>query len=206
MKKTLLALLAAALAGCSGSPNWKEPEMNQKQIVLEDEKPAEQPKTTPKEKPAEEETHEYRTIDLSINYGPKNTIAGSGFDGYIMLLEKDKGKELNDYEKMQTAFKINKDGIVSSSDISNVIAAYAKEKGVAKVAIPFVEVDEDDLKRTYNGKVAVATDEVCAELAKMIEDKTDAEKAKVAEGLRAVYNGKDPLTMKQLRKVQEYLK
>jgi hypothetical protein len=199
MKKTLLTIITAALAGCTGSPNWKEPEMNQKPIVLEDERPVEAPKK--KDTPVEETVKDYSTVELSVAYGSQNSLAASGFEGYIALLQKDKGREFTDYERMQAAFRLNKEGTVSTTDISNVIVTYAKEKGLKEVRIPFAEVDEDNLKRVYTERIAVSSDEVGAELAKMIEDKTEAEKSRVAEAVRAFYNGKDPLTMKQLQKI-----
>jgi hypothetical protein len=201
MKKTLLALMAAALAGCAGSPNWKEPERNQKPIVLEDEvdapkKPAIDTPAVPDSGKQIEPAGGYGIIELEVAYKFDNSIAANGFDGYVKFLEDTvKRRELTDYEKMEVAFQINKEGNISTKDLSKRIEAFTLE---------FVEGQEEDLRRVYTERIAVATEEAGAELAKLIDGKSDAEKAKVAKGVRAVYNGKDPLTLKQVRKIQEY--
>src|SRR5574341_320081 len=104
MKKTLMTLLAATIAGCSGSPDWKDPEMNQKPIVLEEQvKDAPQKEAPKKEKPAyEKESTDYNTVEIEVAYQFGDKTAARSFDGYAMKTEKN-GRELNDYEKMQLA-------------------------------------------------------------------------------------------------------
>ena len=201
MKSTLLALLAAAaLGGCGSAPNWKEPEVNQKPIVLEDEVKDATKKPIIDDSPGVPDTGKkaelsggYGTIELEVAYKFENSIAASGFYGHVKSLEKN--REFTDYEKMELAFKIDKDGNINSRNLSKIIRA---------TKIPYVEVAEEDLRKVYSENIAVATEEVGEELKKMIDGKSDAEKAKLATAVRAFYNGKDPLTMKQLRKIQEY--
>ncbi len=203
LRLTLAGLALALTAGCSSGPDWKEPDMNQKPISLE-----EQVKETPKkDKPVyDKESKEYSTVELEVSYKFENSIAASSFDGYIKLLEKDKGREFTDYEKMQVAFKVNKEGNIGSKDISNIIILYALEKGTKEVKMPFVDVQEDDLIRKYNQTIAVTSDESGDELLKLIDEKSDAEKAKVAEAVRSVYGGSNPLPIgpKQLQKIKDY--
>ncbi len=207
MKKTLIALLMAA-SGCSG-PNWKEPAMDQAPIMIE-EAPREKPKAAKKETPASSaETKDYSTIELSVAYQFGNSIAERTFNGYIRLMEKDQGdKPLTEYEQMRIAYKVNKDGNISSNDISNVIASYAKEKGIKEVKTPVVAVNEDNLKRVYTETISVATEEVGNELRNMLMEKNNAEKAEIAEAVRSVYGGQNPLPIgpKQLQQIKAYLK
>jgi Glu-tRNA(Gln) amidotransferase subunit E-like FAD-binding protein len=206
MKKTLLALLLAA-GGCA-SPNWKEPEMDQAPIVIE-EAPREKPKTMKEATTPEKELKDYIQIEMPISYQFGSGTAARTFYGLVKLIEKDQGdKPLSDYEHMIIAFKANKDGNISSSDISNLVASYAKEKGMKEIKIPVVQANEDNLKRVYTANISVATEEVGTELRNMILDKSNAEKARIAEAVRSVYGGQNPLPIgpKQLQHIKEYLK
>jgi len=193
MKKTLLTLLAAAIAGCSSGPNW-DTKKDQDPIVLE-----ETPKT-PEKKEEKKET-DYETIELAVAYKFENGIAAKAFNGYIKLLEKEKGSALNEYQKMIEAFQVGKEGVISSKDISDTIKAYGK--GAKEVKIPVVT--ESETERVYIEKIKIANEEVGGELAKMLEGKKDAEKVKIAEAVRSIYNGNDPITASQLKKIQEKL-
>jgi hypothetical protein len=109
---------------------------------------------------------------------------------------------------MIIAFKANKDGNVSSSDASNLVASYSIEKGTKETKIPVVAVNEDNLKRAYTEIITAATEEVAVELRKMIDEKGNAEKAKLAEAVRSVYGGQNPLPIgpKQMEQIKVYQK
>ncbi len=192
MKKSLVALLMT-VAGCS-STEWKKPEMNQKPIEL-----------AIKKESAPVLAQAYKTIELEVSYSFEDGIAANAFDGYILLLEKDKGKDFTDYDKMLVAFKVDKEGNISSNDIGNVIDAYAKEKGTKE--IPFAEGSRDELTRKYNMNIAVTTDKIGEDLAKHINDKKESEKAKVAEAVLSVYGGQNtlPIGPQQLKEIKKYL-
>lgn len=206
MKKTLLALLLAA-GGCA-SPNWKEPEMDQSPIVIE-EAPREKPRTRKEATTTSPEAKNYVTIEMSVAYQFGSGTAARTYDGLVKRIEKDQGdKPLSDYEHMIIAFKANKDGNVSSSDASNLVASYSIEKGTKETKIPVVAVNEDNLKRAYTEIITAATEEVAVELRKMIDEKGNAEKAKLAEAVRSVYGGQNPLPIgpKQMEQIKVYQK
>ncbi len=203
MNKTLVALLLAA-GGCA-SPNWNEPEMDQAPITIE-EAPREKPKAT-KEAAPEKELKDSVQIELPVAYQFGSDSAARTFYGFIKLIEKDQGdKPLTDYEHMIIAFKANKDGNVSSSDISTLVDLYSKEKG-KEAKIPVVKVSEEDRKRVYTENIT-ATGEAANDLRKMSEDKSNAEKSKLAEAVRSVYGGQIPLPIgpKQIQLIKEYVK
>ncbi len=207
MKKTLLALLLAA-GGCA-SPNWKEPEMDQSPIVIEEAREMPKARKEATISAPEKELKDYMPIELPVAYQFGSGTAARTFYGFIKLIEKDQGdKPLSDYEQMIVAFKANKDGNISSNDISNLVASYSKEKGMKEIKIPVVQVNEEDLRKVYTENITVASGEVATDLRKMIEDKSNAEKSKLAEAVRSVYGGQNPLPIgpKQMLQIAAYIK
>jgi hypothetical protein len=206
LRLTLAGIIAAAgLAGCSSAPEYKGPAPITQSVFDEEEKAPEKKEAPSEPKKETPQPETYSKFTLAVTYRFSNQMAANGFESYIKLVEQTEKRELTDLERLLVAadnFDINNQ--IGTKDVSAALDKYAKEKGLSEIKLP--QTEDVSLENTYSVEVATKTDALGEELYKLIDEKSEEDKAKVAGALRGVYDGSTPLGEKQVKKIKEYIK
>jgi hypothetical protein len=154
LAQRLLIAGTLAFAGCAGSaPSWPDPAKYDKLLVAEDGK-VEQPQ------PKEAEKQGYISLSLDVSYTLSDKVSAGLFAGYKQLIEKTENKKVTQIGALELALHADKgkDGVVNSTDVNDSAKAYAKEKGIVELKLPFVQ--DASMSIQYAAAFNVSADQV----------------------------------------------
>ncbi len=144
IRNITLALAAAGIAGCAGSPAWDKPKVRSR---LVEEKTAVEKPAAPKA-PA----IEYTDVEVKLTYGAEDNQTADLIRAYAVLIEKDEATAASIADN-------DKNGVVSFGEISDSISVYRKDKGIGELTLRPVKGGET---LQYTGKVRMPKSDVSA--------------------------------------------